>query len=183
MHNAPDQAAREALWRLAAARPEPAAPETLLFLRTPAIALLWAAALCAALALLALSRVRVPFAARGVAVAVRTPGDSLTLLLLLPPAVRAYVRPAQRVTVDTGGASAAALTVASVEPDLLSAAEARRRFTRSPSLVAQLEAPKVVVRLSRCVQAPCLTPRLGLTYPATAALGTRSLASYVMSGR
>lgn len=181
MRNAPDQAAREALWRLAAPRPAAPPAEPLLFLRTPAIALLWAAALGTTLVLLALSRVRVPYVAHGVAVAVRDPGDSLTFLLLLPPGVRAYVRPNQVVSVDTGAAPPAALVVTSVEPGLLDATSARRRFHQPANLLAQLDVPRLAVRVSRCTTAGCLTLTLGTSYPAAAALGTRALSSYVMS--
>lgn len=151
-----------------------------LFLRAPAIAALWGLALLVVVAAIALGHVRVPRVVSGVAVAVQPAADSLTLLLLLPPAARTHLHAGQLATLDTGDAGAFTVTIASVEQPLLDAAAARRRFREPASLLAHLHGPTLVARLERCANARCLTPQPGTSYAATAALGTRSLASYAL---
>lgn len=179
-----------------------------LFLRAPCIGLLWGLALLTVVTGFTLGRIRLPRVARGVAVAVEPAPDSLALLLLLPPSARGELRPGIRTTIDTGDGDATGLTVpvASVEPELLDASTARRRFPHRANLLAQLDGPKLVAWLSRCSgtdartgtdtgtgtdpdPAPanpgpssnrCLTLTPGASYVATAALGTRSLVSYAM---
>lgn len=184
MQNDRDRAVRDALWQLAAL-PASAAPPTTeplpFFLRAPSVAALWAVALLTVIGLLALGRVHVPRRVHGAAVAVRTNADSLALLLLLPATAQPYVRVGQQALLDTGDREPIVLTVTSIEKNLLDAEAARRRFTAPASLIAQLDAPKVVVRVSRCAGDRCLTPGPDVTYAATASLGTRTLASYVMA--
>ena len=183
MRNRSERAVREALWRLIEPRaslttaPATSAP---LFLRAPWVAALWGATLLTVVALLTLGRIRVPLVARGTVVAAATNPDSVALLLLLPPAARSYVRVGQLASLDTG-VRTLELQVVGVDPTLLDAATARRRFADPASLIAQLDAPKLVVRLSRCGTAGCLTSYAGGSFAATASIGTRSLASYVMS--
>ena len=173
-----DHATRQALWKLTV--PDPSVSETPdtvrpLFLRTASIAALWSVTIVAIVALLALGRVQVPHTARGTAVAVLADHDSVALLLLLPALARGSARVGQRVVLDTG-ADSLALSVVSVDSALLDAATARKRFARPATLVAQLDAPKLVVRLSLCGVRGCLTPNAGDTYSAAASLNTRSLA-------
>jgi hypothetical protein len=183
MANAHDQQVRAALKRLSTPRsPSTSGGDLPLprLVRAPYLAVTWLIALATVVATLALGRIHVPHTARGVAVAVGATGDSLTLLLVLPPSARDHVRPGQLATLDTGGAAPLALPVTRVEHDLLDAPAARRRFRGAASLVAQLDAPKLVVQLARCQGDRCLTPHPGSSYAATTSLGTRSLASYAM---
>ena len=179
-----ERSVRDALSRLAAARTPPAAAADAalpLFFRAPWIVALWAATLLTVAALLAIGRIRVPDVARGAVVAVAAERDSIALLLLLPPSVRPRIRVGQHASLDTG-TDTLALDVIGVDSLLLDAATARRRFAGAAALVAQLDAPKLVVRLSRCAAGRCLTSRAGGTYAASTLVGTRSLASYAVSG-
>lgn len=142
--------------------------------------MLWGLALVAVVGALALGRVRVPRVASGVVVAVQPAADSVTLLLLLPPAARSHLHAGQLATLDTGDAGAFTLAIAGVEHSLLDAPAARRRFRAPASVLAHLESPRLVARLERCTGARCLTPQPGASYAATAALGTRSLASFAL---
>src|SRR5688572_13723054 len=101
----PVRPARVALQRLTAPRTSPATAQASLplLVRAPGIAALWALVLLSSIAALALGRIRVPRLAAGVVVAVESAADSLTLLLLLPPLARAFVRPGQLAALDTGG--------------------------------------------------------------------------------
>jgi hypothetical protein len=185
MRNAHDTRVRDALWRLTASDASRATvPDTAppFFLRAPSIALLWTLTLLALVGLLALSRVRVPRVVRGAVVAVRTESHDVTLLLLVPPSARPYVKPGQHAQLATGDAQPLTLDVAAVESGLLDAAGARRRYPLQPSVLAQVEDPRLVVRLTPCARPGCLTPSVGDTYRATASAGTRSLASYATSG-
>ena len=184
MHTDQQSRVRESLLRLGAARhgSEPDPTATPLLLRTPAIAALWMAALLSVASLLVLGRVRVPHVVRGAVVAVRDERDSVALVLLLPPAERRFVARGQQATIQTDGA-ATVLPLASVDTVLLDTRRARTDFRGGgPSLIAQLDAPKLTVRLARCGPAGCLTPHVGETFAATARLGARSLASYALSG-
>jgi hypothetical protein len=193
MANAHDQQVRTALRRLSAERSSSTIGVDVplpLLIRAPYVAVMWAVALATVMATLALGHIHVPYTARGVAVAVgastdsvardSVARDSLTLLLVLPPSARDHVRLGQLATLDTGGTSALDLPVTLVERELLDAPAARRRFREPASLLAQLEAPKLVVRLARCHADRCLTPHAGSTYAATTQLGTRTLASYAV---
>ena len=188
MRNANDTTLRAALLRLgtpASVTTDQDLPLPLL-LRAPAITLLWAGLLVTIVGLLALSRIRVPRVVRGVAVAVdaapNTGPDSVALMLLLPSSARPYIGPGVRAALDVGAASPMVVGVASLEPTVIDRRTSRRRFARMPSVLAQLETPKVALPLSRCRASPdCLTPSVGAVYSATATLGTRSLASYAWS--
>lgn len=150
--------------------------------RARAIVLLWIALAVTVVGLLALARIRVPRVVQGVAVAVATGADSVSLMLLLPREAKAYVRPGQRATVDVGDGSPVELDVAAVDQMSLDARSARRRYPGAPQVLAHLETPKVAAVLSPCRIGPsCLTLQAGATYPATASLGTRTLASYAWS--
>ena len=155
-------------------------PALPLLLRAPWLAALWGLTLVTVVAALALGRIRVPRVAAGVVVAARSGGDSLSLLLLLPPSARAYVRPGQLASLDTGGQDSLVLLVSSVSDSLLDAARARRSFHDPASVVAQLDAPKLVARLEPCRDGRCLPAAPGASYAARARLGTRTLASYAM---
>ena len=154
----------------------------LAFLKTPAIACLWLGTLVTVAAILVLGRIQVPRVARGTAVAVRAETGDTTLLLLLPAPARAYVRTGQHAELDAGSASPIVLSIAAIDTALLDATTARRRFAHPASLIAQLDVPKLVVRLSSCGPRGCLTPSVGETYVVTTIVGTRSLASYALSG-
>lgn len=183
MHTDHESRVRESLWRLgdpAAAR-DPVPGATPLLLRAPAIAALWMAMLLALASLLALGRVRVPHVVRGAVVAVRDEGDSVALVLLLPPSERRFIAEGQQATLDTGNSRPAVLPLSSARAIVLDADRAREEFHGSASLIAQLDSPKLAVRLARCGAAGCLTPRVGDTFAATARLGARSLASYALS--
>jgi hypothetical protein len=184
MHNPHDLRARNALWRLSTVHASAGSSDlpALVFLKTPAIVGLWLATLVAVTSILALGRVQVPRVARGVAVTVRAESGDTALLLLLPPSARAYVQPGQQAKLDTGYASTMLLTVKAVDTELLSASTARQRFAYSTSLIGQLDVPKLVVRLSPCEPHGCLTPTIGEAYAATMLAGTRSIASYALSG-
>src|SRR4051794_3424732 len=87
-----------------------------LLLRSPFVALLWALVLSTVVAALVLGHIRVPRTARGVVVSTPPGSDSLTPVLLLPSSARAYVRPGQIATIDTGGTETLTLVITSVEP-------------------------------------------------------------------
>jgi hypothetical protein len=179
MNNTPDTTLRAALLRLGTSRTAGAddVPLPLLF-RAPAIALMWIAAITTLVGLLALGRVRVPLLARGVAVAADA-GDESSLLLLLPANMASRVAAGQRAMIDVGEERPVSLAVVSVETSLMDASAARRRFPGSPAVLTHFDTPKAVAVLATCSEEPrCLTRELGQMYPATAALGTRSLASY-----
>ena len=181
MHTDHQTRVRASLWRLGA---PPTVPEprgaTPLLLATPAIAALWMAILLACASLLALGRVRVPHVVRGAVVAVRDDRDSVALMLLLPPTERRFIAAGQQATLDTGDSTTAVLPLETPDTALIDVARARKDFRGAASLIAQLDAPKLAVRLARCTRAGCLTPRAGETYAATARLGTRTLASYAL---
>ena len=183
MRNANDTALRAALLRLGT--PAPGTNQDLplpLLLRAPAITLLWAGLLVTIVGLLALSRIRVPRIVRGVAVAVDAAPDSVALMLLLPSSARPYIGPGLQAALEVGAASPVVVGVASLQPTMIDRRTSRHRFSRMPSVLAQLETPKVALPLSRCgASHECLTPHAGAVYSATATLGTRSLASYAWS--
>lgn len=183
MHTDRELTVRESLWRLGApsATSDPAG-RTPLLLRAPAIASLWMATLLVLTSLLALGRVRIPHVARGAVVAVRDERDSLALVFLLPPADRRFLAAGQSVTLDAGNGPLATLPLETANPIVLDASRARRDFRGGGSLLAQLDAPRLAVRVARCGPAGCLTPHPGETFAATARLGARSLASYALSG-
>jgi len=150
-----------------------------LLLRSPFVALLWTVVLSTVVAALALGHMRVPRTARGVVVsAISTGADSLTPMLLLPQSARAYVKPGQVAAVDTGGSEALTLVITGVESALIDSATARRRFAAMPDVVA--DGPRVIARLSRCHENDCLPLARNSRYAATAALGSRSLASFAL---
>lgn len=153
-----------------------------LFARAPYVVVLWVATLVALGSLLALSRLRVPRVARGTVVAVPAATNGITLLLLLPASSRPFVTAGQRAEVRTASGQQLILNTAQVESELLDANTARNRFAEQPAVLVQLADPKVAVRLSPCGAGGCLTPRVGETYTARAAIGTRSLASYALPG-
>lgn len=188
MRNADDTTLRAALLRLgtpASVTTDQDLPLPLL-LRAPAITLLWVGLLVTIVGLLALSRIRVPRVVRGVAVAVDAApsagADSVALVLLLPTSARPYIGPGIQAALEVGATSPVVVGVASLESTVIDRRTSRRRFSRMPSVLAQLETPKVALPLSRCrTSHECLTPRVGAVYSATATLGTRSLASYAWS--
>jgi hypothetical protein len=151
-------------------------------LRTPSIVLLWAITLTTVVAALALGRVRVPNTVRGVVVAARSPAGHLTPLLIIPESARRFVKPGQAAAVDTGGTDALTLTITSVEPHPLDRASARRRLAVPPNALTSLRIASVAAHLSACADGRCLPLTAGTSYAATAALGTRSLASYAIPG-
>ena len=179
MNTTYDAPLRAALLRLGTSRTLSAEDVSLpLLFRAPAIALMWIAAIIALVGLLALGRVRVPLLARGVAVAAGAGGES-SLLLLLPASVASRVAVGQRATIDVGDERPVSLAVVSIETSLMDAGAARRRFPGAPAVLTHFDTPKVVAVLADCRdEARCLTREPGRMYPATAALGTRSLASY-----
>ena len=179
MNTTHDTSLRAALLRLGTSQTTGAldVPLPLLF-RAPAIALMWIAAIVALVGLLALGRVRVPLLARGVAVAAGA-SDESSLLLLLPASMASRVAAGQRATIDVGDERPISLAVVSVEASLMDASAARRRFPGSPAVLTHFDTPKVVAVLAACNEdTRCLTRPLGDMYPASATLGTRSLASY-----
>jgi hypothetical protein len=151
-----------------------------LFLRSPYLGLLWALVLSTVVAALALGRMRVPRTVRGVVVATQTASDSLTPILLLPSSTRAYVSAGQTATVDTGGAGAMTLVITSVEPARVDGISAHTPVAAQIDGGALLDSSRVVARLARCHDGHCLPLAAGSSYGATAALGSRSLASYAI---
>lgn len=149
-------------------------------LRTPWIAVLWGLALLTAVGALTLGRMRLPRRVHGVAVAVRPAADSVALLLLLPAAAGRHIRAGQHATLERGDGGPVTLTISSVEHHPLDVRAARRRFPHSPSILAHLDAPKLVARLHPCTTGGCLTPQPGTSFAAVATLGTRTLASYAV---
>jgi hypothetical protein len=149
-----------------------------LLLRSPFVALLWAVVLSTVVAALALGRTRVPRTARGIVVASPAGPDSLTPILLLPSSAQAYVKPGQVASIDTGGTDALTLLITSVEPVAIESAASRNRFAGAPD--AGMDGPRVVAHLGRCYESHCLSLAAGSSYAATAALGSRSLASYAL---
>lgn len=150
--------------------------------RAPVIALMWIALAVTTVCLLALARVRVPRVARGVAIAVESGADSVSLMLLLPTDAQPYLRVGQRATVDVGSGRPVVLGLTTVDSSRVDVRSARLRFPQSPQVLAHFEAPKVVAVLSRCsADHACLTPEPGAVYQATASLGTRTLASLAWS--
>lgn len=151
-----------------------------LFLRSPYVALLWVLVLSTVVAALALGRMRVPRTAHGVVVTARSASDSLTPFLLLASSTRAYVKPGQAAVIDTGGTSAMTLVIQSVEPATTQAIADRRSFVSPTATGGRPDSARVVARLGRCHEGHCLPLAIGSSYPATASLGTRSLASYAV---
>jgi hypothetical protein len=150
-----------------------------LFLRSPYLVLLWALVLSTVVAALALGRMRVPRTVRGVVVATQTTSDSLTPILLLPSSTRAYVSAGQTAVVDTGGAGAMTLVITSVEPARINDVTAHTPVVARDA-GGRLDSSRVVARLARCHDGHCLPLAAGSNYGATAALGSRSLASYAL---
>ncbi|HUQ80287.1 MAG TPA: hypothetical protein VM076_04090 [Gemmatimonadaceae bacterium] len=136
-------------------------------LRTPAIIVLWLLVLSTVVGALALGRVRVPRVARGVVVIERWGMDSLTPVLLLPSSAGRYLSAGRIAAVDTGGKARLELTITAVR---------RKSPTADTSTIA--------VALERCRDGHCLPHSLSGEgrYPATATLGTRSLASFALPG-
>ena len=149
-----------------------------LLLRSPFVALLWALVLSTVVAAFVLGHIRVPRTARGVVVSTPVGPDSLTPILLLPSSAHAYVSPGQIATIDTGGTDALTLVITSVEPAVIDSATVRKRFAALPDVGA--DGPRVIARLSRCHGGDCLPLAGHSSYTATAALGSRSLASYAL---
>ena len=149
-----------------------------LFLRSPYLVLLWALVLSTVVAALALGRMRVPRTVRGVVVATQTARDSLTPILLLPSSTRAHVSAGQTATVDIG-AGAMTLVITSVEPARADGVSAHTPVAARDA-GGRLDSSQVVARLARCHDGHCLPLAAGSSYGATAALGSRSLASYAL---
>ena len=182
MQTTHDQRIRRALWQLTAARKDDATNlPPLLFLRAPSIVCLWMASLMAVVGIVALGRIQIPRITRGAVVAVREESTGTALLLLLPASARAYVHPGQRAELESDTAGALALEITAVDSVLLDAPTAQRRFVDPASLIAQLDVPKLVVRLSPCGPHGCLTPTPGATFVVTTRTGTRSRARYALS--
>ena len=149
-----------------------------LLLRSPFVALLWALVLSTVVAAFVLGHIRVPRTARGVVVSTLVGLDSLTPVLLLPSSARPYVSPGQIATIDTGGTDAFTLVITSVEPAVIDSATVRKRFAALPDV--GVDGPRVIARLGRCHGSDCLPLARNSSYAATAALGSRSLASYAL---
>jgi hypothetical protein len=149
-------------------------------LQSPSIVLMWALVLSTVVAALVLGRIRVPRIAQGVVVSAGPTADSLTPVLLLPPSARRFVKPGQLAAIDTGGSEAMSLAIATVEPALRNAARTRQRFALPPELVADRDTAALVAQLERCSRGHCLPLSARTRYAATAALGTRSLASFAL---
>ena len=153
-----------------------ATPDLLLplLIRTPSLVLLWTIALGIVVSALALSRVRVPRTVRATVVVPIAGADSLTPLLLLPSTAGAYVIPGQLATVDTGGSGTIVVPIVSTPVPL------NRRAL--PPWLARIEKDSgtIAARLERCHAERCVPFSPGAAYDATAALGTRSLASYAL---
>ena len=149
-----------------------------LLLRSPFVALLWALVLSTVVAAFVLGHIRVPRTARGVVVSTPVGPDSLTPILLLPSSAHAYVSPGQIATIDTGGTEALTLVITGVEPAVIDSATVHQRFAALPDVGA--DGPRVIARLSRCHGGDCLPLAGHSSYTATAALGSRSLASYAL---
>ena len=143
-------------------------PDLLLppLLRTPAIIVLWALVLSTVVGALALGRVRVPRVARGIVVVGRSGPDSLTPVLLLPSSVGRYVSLGRVAAIDTGGTDRLELPITSVR--------------RAPAT----DTSAIALALERCRDGHCLPHPVSREerYPATATLGTRSLASFALPG-
>lgn len=153
-------------------------PDLLLpvLLRTPSLVLLWTLAVGIVVAALALGRVRVPRTVNATVVVPATGPDSLTPLLLLPRGVRAFVAPGHVATIHTGDAGTIGVAI-------LSTPTAVPQRSIPPWLDrAGTDSSTVAVRLERCHDNRCLPLTPGATYRATATLGTRSLASYTLTG-
>lgn len=128
-------------------------------LHTPVVILLWGLTLATVVCALALGRIHVPRVVHGVVVA--SPADSLTPLLLLRADDRRFVTTGQLAMVHAGGERAMALQL------------------RAPaSLAVHGDTSTVAVALERCHGSECLTLTRDARYPATATLGTRTLASF-----
>ena len=180
-----ESSVRDALWRLTdhATSSDNVLDDTpRLFLRSPSIAALWMVSLLGVVAVLALARIRIPRVIHGAAVAVGSPTSDVRLMLFLPASALPHVRAGQFAELATENGKALVLDVVAVEPDLLDPSTAHRRFAGQPSVLAQLDGPRVVAHLSTCPPTGCLTLRAGDTYRAAERAGTRSLASYAMSG-
>ena len=149
-----------------------------LLLGSPFVALLWALVLSTVVAAFVLGHIRVPRTARGVVVSTPIGPDSLMPILLLPSSAHAYVSPGQVATIDTGGTEALTLVITSVESAVIDHATVRKRFAAMPDVGA--DGPTVIARLSRCHGNDCLPRMRNSSYTATAALGSRSLASFVL---
>ena len=80
--------------------------------------------------------------------------------------------------IDTGGPDALTLMITSVEPAVGS--DAQGRFVALFDLSNRLDSARVVARLARCHAGHCLALATGSSYAATAALGSRSVASYAV---
>ena len=153
-------------------------------LRAPSVVIIWMIAMVTVIALVALSRVRVPHVVRGVVTTVTVKAaQHQETLLLLPPSARSSVRAGQIVSVDTGGAKPLTLRIASVEPEPLDVRGARSRYPASAGVLVHLASPKVAVHLDSCQPGVCLTTLRESAYSATATLGVRTLASYVVPDR
>lgn len=150
-----------------------------LLLRTPAIVVLWALIAGLGAAGIALGRVRIPDAATGTVIVV-SPAEGQALLLL-PPTARRHAARRATVRLELERWRSVAATIDTIEPRLLTDAEARRRFPDDPALYAQLDGPRVVARLTPC-RGCGLGATRGLTYRARVAFGSRSLARYFLFG-
>ena len=150
-------------------------------LHTPYLIAFWALLLLIGIVALALGRVHLPYAVNGVVVAMNdaaNPTEHQTLLLL-PAASHGEVRAGTVVTVDTGELHPDTMSVTSVEPQLLDERTGRARFASPAGLLPHLDSPRAVAHVA-CQSSRCLTPDAGIGYRATAVLGSRTIASYVM---
>jgi hypothetical protein len=149
-------------------------------LQSPYIALMWALVLSTVVAALALGRIRVPRTTAGIVVSVGSAPDSLTPVLLLPPSARQFAKPGQLAVIDAGGAEPISLAIASIEPTTPAVTSPPRAAASSLRFAAPRDTTAVVARLERCNRSHCLSLAAATRYAASAALGTRSLASFAV---
>jgi hypothetical protein len=149
-------------------------------LQSPYIALVWALVLSTVVAALALGRIRVPRTVPGIVVSAVSAPDGLTPVLLLPPSVRQFIKPGQLAVIDTGGAEPMSLAIASIEPATPGVSSPRQSSASSLTIAASHDTSALVARLERCNRSHCLSLAAATRYTASAALGTRSLASFAL---
>lgn len=150
-----------------------------LLLRTPTVVLLWVFAVASAVGALALGRISVPRVVRGDVVGVGAGSDSLTPVLLLPRSARAHISSGQIVAVDTGDGAPLMLAIRFDSATAASDSFVRQHAPRSRVGFAA-DTALMAVPLERCRGNRCLALSVGRHYSATAALGTRSLASFAL---
>ena len=149
-------------------------------LRNPFLILLWMLVLSTVVAALSLGRIRVPRTARGLVVA--SPTDSLTPVLLLPAWSRTLLHSGDIAFVDTGGPARLRVTISTIDTSALTLTAARRWLDAPNASFSTIDTSMVVAHLTPCTGPRCPKLARGTRYTATARLGTRPLASFVVAG-